>query len=67
MSQTAPFTFVNYVAIQTWMGNTLFSSYPISARRILFISQYLYNGNTNLSQHIKFILKDMATQGYTYD
>jgi hypothetical protein len=62
-SETAPFTFV-YLAIQTWMGNTLF--YPISARIILFISQDLYSGNTNLSQHIEFISKDMATQGYIW-
>jgi hypothetical protein len=40
--------------------------YPISARRILFISQDLYSGNTNLSQHIEFISKDMATQGYIW-
>ena len=63
-SETAPFTFVNYLAIQTWMGNTLF--YPISACRILFISQDLYSGNTNFSQHIEFISKDMATQGYIW-
>jgi hypothetical protein len=63
-SETAPFTFVNYLAIQTWMGNTLF--FHISARRILFISKDLYNGNTNLSQHIEFISKDMATQGYIW-
>ena len=61
-SETAPFTFVNYLAIQTRMGNTLF--FHISARRILFISKDLYSGNTNLSQHIEFISKDMATQGY---
>ena len=58
-SETAHVTFVNYLAIQTWIF-----FYPISARRILFISKDLYNGNTNLSQHIEFISKDMATQGY---